>query len=280
MDNRENPRKISQWPQVNRNRKSLQTVLSLVQTACLLAQEGVGRISASELADRLTKEFNVSLAAFEAGQILIDLGLKKCVIHGKSRFILEPAQLEEVRKKVSALCEEQMQGLENSIEQFKTLRAKVLALEQEWRNLQQLEIRQRELTRLIAENQDNIAKLSYLESQRKRLEQQAQRMAALERECQELTKKINELPSLENRKVTLEQELSVYEKDEQLLTEREAQFAATLNKMKERFAWVDLVTLQHNIRLKTQELEQLDSQLVDKRSLLDKLLMRRREGDK
>jgi len=57
-----------------------------------------------------------------------------------------------------------------------------------------------------------------------------------------------------------------------MLTEKEAQLATALSNLKERNAWVNLASLQYNIQLKTQELEQINQQIDDKRSFLDKLL--------
>ncbi len=119
--NRDNLMKIVPVPAVKRNPKTSKIVLSLVQTACLLAQEGVSRISASELVERLCRESNTTLTPPEVGQILSELGVRKSILHGKSRFILERAELAEVRQKVARQCEEEMKTLQSRLEEFKRL---------------------------------------------------------------------------------------------------------------------------------------------------------------
>jgi DNA repair exonuclease SbcCD ATPase subunit len=256
------------------------TALSLIQAAGLLAQAGVRRISARELLEKIDPDSNISLTPSQVGIFLHKMGLQKYFLHGRSRFALDPAQLETLRQTLAAQCEERMHKLQDSIDKYQELPDQIQALEEEVKNIPRLESRQQELTQLIAASQPQVAKINELEKKWQSLQQQVKRVNELEQACQELALKIFKLPFLLARKTSLEKGLQAYQHDEKMLTEKEAELATALSNLKERNAWVDLATLQYNIQLNKKELIELIKQIDDKRSLLDKLLNRHREGGK
>ena len=280
MDNQMNFVKAVPGTSVTANLEDQKTALLLVQAACLLAQAGVTRLSAGELVEKISPDSTITLTPIQVGMFLIKLGLKKYQTHGKSRFALDPLQLETIRQTIAAQCEEQMQKLQSLEEKYKILPDKIRALQDDVKQLHLLESRQRELNQLIAENQPQLAKVNELERRWQNLQRESNRVIELEKACQVLTRKMAELPSLSARKTTLEEGLRACQDDEKLLAGKEAHLASSLSNLKERAAWVDLATIQNYIQLKKQELEQLTKQIDDKRSFLDKLLMRHREGDK
>jgi hypothetical protein len=256
------------------------TALALIQAASLLAQAGVRRISARELLEKIDPDSNISLTPSKVGIFLNKMGLKKYFLHGRRRFALDPSQLETLRQTLAAQCEERKQQLQASMDKYQELPDQIQALENEVKDIPRLESRQQELTQLIAASQPQAAKINELERQWQGLQQQVKRVSDLDKDCQELALKIFKLPFLLARKTSLEKGLQDYQNDEKILTEKEAQLVTALSNLKERNAWVNLATLQYNIQLKTQELEELNKQIDDKRSFLDKLLNRHKEGGK
>jgi DNA repair exonuclease SbcCD ATPase subunit len=274
IDKQDNFIKIMKGSSANRSLNTLKIVLSLVQTACLLVKEGIDRISAGELVERLPKESNFNLTPSEAGQILIELGIEKSITRGKSRFILKQDQLKEVRQRISGQCNEQMNNLESLIKEYKTLPSQIQTLQQDWQKILQMDTRKKELIKAINENQGKVSNVGYLENQWKEIQAEGKRIATLEQEIKSLTTKIKELPSLEQKKASLEEAIRKYNAQESQLSQREASLGRSLQQFKERNAWVDLQTLVFNIQEKQSLLDQLSRQINEKRSFLDKLLHR------
>ena len=163
----------------------------------------------------------------------------------------------------------------------------------------QLQARRRELTKLISENQDQPVKTAQLEAQWRQLEGQAQKAIDLQKECQGLSAKIKSLPSLVERKASYEARLAQHQAEEkeisardanieqvarqwkeweQQLIEKETRLQKTIRQLQARGSWVELAGLEMAIEMRKTELEQLSKQLGEKRSLLDKLLGRKKEG--
>jgi hypothetical protein len=280
MDHKFNFDQAEPRPSLLEDLDESKTALSLIQAAGLLAQSGVRRISATELLEKINLDSSSALTPSQVGIFLHKMGLKKYFLHGRRRFALDSAQLETIRLTLAAQCEERMHKLQDSIDKYQELPDQIQALEDEVKDIPRLEARQRELTQLIAASQPQAAKINDLERQWQGLQQQVKRVNELEQACQELALKIFKLPFLLARKTSLEKGLQDYQNDEKMLTEKEAQLSASFDNLHERFARVDLATLQYNIQLKKQELEELNKQIDDKRSFLDKLLNQHREAGK
>jgi hypothetical protein len=275
MDNQTNFYQAGPRPSLLEDLDELKTTLTLVQAACLLAQSGVRRIGARELLVKISSDSNSGMTPIQVGIFLNKMGLHKYFLHGKSRFALDPAQLESLRETLSAQCQERIQQLQASLEKYQELPIQIQALEDDYHKIQGLRSREQELNQLIAKHQPQTAKVNELEKRWQSLQKEANKVSELDKACQELSMKVFALPFLSARKTSLEKSLQTYQEEEQVLAAKEAQLATLLNNLKERYAWMDMATLLSNIQRKKQELEQITQQIDDKRSFLDKLLNRR-----
>jgi DNA repair exonuclease SbcCD ATPase subunit len=280
MDHQFNFDQAAPRPSLLEDLDESKTALALIQAAGLLAQAGVRRISARDLAEKINLDSGIALTPSQVGIFLNKMGMPKYLLHGKRRFALDSDQLESIRQTLATQCQERMQQLRDSTEKYQELPDQIQALEDDYQKIQGLRSRELELNQLIAEHQPQTAKVNELEKRWQSLQKEANKVIDLEKEIPVLGQKILELPFLLARKATLEKSLQTYQEEEKVLAAKEAQLAALLNNLKERYAWMDLATLLYNIQLKKQELEELNKQIDDKRSFLDKLLNRHKEGGK
>jgi hypothetical protein len=248
--------------------------LSVVQAAYLLCLEGVSRATTNDILQRASSEFSINLTASETGTILAGFSLKKVIIHGKSRFILDQEALKQIRSTIEHQLKENEDKLESAIKYFSFLSAEIQELQNRWKNIQEMFSMKNELIKLINNNQSNVANFPVLQAKWKLLQDTNQKMVQIENECNDLNNQIKKLPSLEQRKAQLVEVVKKYQAEEKQLVEKEARMGKTLTDLKERNAWVDYVTLQFNIQNAKAELDQLSKQLGEKRSLLDKVLGR------
>ena len=96
-----------------RNLDDLKVSLALIQSASVFALEGANRATASQIAERAGNDYGVEVTASFTGQTFSSLGIRTAISHGKSRFILEHEQLEDIRKGIAAKCEDTAEKLEN-----------------------------------------------------------------------------------------------------------------------------------------------------------------------
>ncbi len=259
--------------------------LALVQAAATMALEGTNRATASQVTERAISDYGIEATPSFTGQVFSEYGIGTAITHGKSRFVLEHEPLDEIRKGIAAKCEELAATLEKSLAEFKDLPQRIEAMEKQWKNLMQLKTRERELTRVINEDRKSPSRLPSLEAEAKKIRDEAANVEKLEAECQELTRKVKQLPSLEERKKSLEESLRKYQAEEkalvgreQQLSAREAELSRTLQRIREREGWLTLATIEQKIAEGKQELEQLSRQIGEKRSFMERLLHRRKEG--
>jgi hypothetical protein len=277
MDNQFNFNQAGPRPSLLEDLDELKTALSLIQAAGLLAQAGVRRISARELLEKIDSDSTITLTPIQVGIFLNKMGLPKYFLHGRSRFALDPVQLDTIRQTLATQCQERMLLLQDSTEKYQELPNQIQALEDDYQKIQGLRSREQELNQLIAEQQPQAAKVNELEKRWQSLQKEATKVSELDKACQELSMKVIALPFLSARKTSLEKSLQTYQEEEKVLAAKETHLAALLNNLKERYAWMDLDTLLSNIQRKKQELAELTKQIDDKRSFLDKLLNRHKE---
>ena len=284
---------------VNADLTNIKVVLQILQAAALMAQEGCARATAGEIAARAMKEFNIQVTAATVGLTLAPIALGKAVSHGKSRFLLDLNHLEEARRTTEGRAEEMIRNLEKSRAAFKELSGRIESLQEEWKKILQLHARRRELTKLISENQDQPVKMAQVEARWRQLQGEAQKAVELEKECQALSTKVKSLPSLKVKEASYQARLVEFHDQEKGMASREANFAQIVNQWKERErqlieretrfqliikkltsreSLVNLASLDLDIEVAKAELERLSKQLGEKRSLLDKLLGRNKEG--
>jgi chromosome segregation ATPase len=262
---------------VNHKLESQKNTLALIQAADILSLEGYSRASASEVAARAAREFNISVTPAAVGQSFSELSIRKVTIHGKSCFVLDHNQLKSIHEQIAGQCQEAIQKLQSIVTTYQELPSRIEALHEHWRNILQLQSRQRELEKLIIDNQDQVVKTANLQKKWEQLQSEAQKAVELGSQCQSLTQKIKELPEMTQRKTALQARIDKYYMEEKEIASREVQLANAIRQLQSRTAWVDLATLLQAVQNTKQELDQLARQLGEKRSLLDRL-MHRKEG--
>ncbi|MFC2008108.1 hypothetical protein ACFLT0_00240, partial [Chloroflexota bacterium] len=173
----------------------------------------------------------------------------------------------------------------SAIEYFKDLPEKIDALEKEWKDILKLRDKERELAAFINAERSQPNNLLQLQTEAKRFREQAKYADELKQECTELSKTIRKSPSLEERKKQLNARIMDYnarvrqaQAQEQDIAAREQQLAKWITRLQERTGWVELAELQQSVREARKELDQVSKQLGEKRSLLDRILGRNKEG--
>jgi DNA repair ATPase RecN len=263
---------------INAGLDSAKVQLAVIRAAYLISLEGISRATAAQICQSADSEFSTSVTPAFTGVTLIGAGIGKTTTHGKSRFVLDAAQLEDVANRIETYSQQLADKLAATISRFADLPAQIDSLQAEWQKILKLEARKQELLRLTAQYRQQLTNVPHLEDERKSLQQDAQRALELERDVKALAAKIKEMPSLEQKKATLDDAIRKYNADEAHLRTREDSLGAALRDFKTRNAWVDLQTLFYNVQLKQQELEQVSKLLGEKRTLLDRLLNSNREG--
>jgi len=274
-----------------RNLNDLKVSLVLVQAACAFALEGTSRATASQVAERAMNDCDMKVTASFTGQVFSNLGINTVTSHGKSRFVLEYEPLEKIRKGIMAQCDDLTGKLKSVISTFNKLPDRIKALETQWREVVQLKVRERELINAINEDRQTPSRLGYLEEELKKIQAKAARTKELEKECRDLSRKVKKLPALDDRKKSLETTIKEHEdaakelgnreqeiaKKEKSIADKENDLSSRIEKLQKQKGWIELAELEEVIKEAKQELNQLQKQLGEKRSLLDKMLLRHKE---
>ena len=75
----------------------MRNALALIQTAYAMAVEGTTRATATQIADREANEYGYSITPSNVGQVFAALEIRTATSHGKTRFVLDIKQLEQIR---------------------------------------------------------------------------------------------------------------------------------------------------------------------------------------
>lgn len=142
----------------SRGLKELKIQLVLIQAACTLALEGITRATAGQIASRAIKDYSIEVSPSLTGLIFTNLNIKKLISHGKSRFVLEYEQLEEIREQTETRCEELINKLETVIKTFYQLPERIDKLQDEWIEIVKRREREQELIKLINEEKKKLQK--------------------------------------------------------------------------------------------------------------------------
>ncbi|MFC1917201.1 hypothetical protein ACFLXH_00910 [Chloroflexota bacterium] len=276
----------------SRGLEEMKAQLALIQAACAIAMEGTIRATASEIAARAMTEFGMESTPSFAGQVFANLQIATVTSHGKSRFVLEKGELEEIRKGMVARCEDQIARLKESLKVFHDYHQTIEDLQNQWQEILDLRKKERELIVAINEERSKPSQLPQLQAEAIKYREQAVVAQELEKECHCLSRKVKSLPRLEEKKKLLNAAIREHEEKEKQLTvkeqktitkerwlaAKETELASSIEKLQKRRGWIDLATLEQTIKEVKQELKQLSKQLGEKRSLVDKLFHRKGDG--
>jgi hypothetical protein len=252
--------------------RNLKAAMAILQAAQVMAMEGQTRVTAGEIADRTNKDAGTGTTASVVGQFLRSLNIAVTVIHGRPRLVLDKDQLKDLKENISKACEEAAAELEAALKGFQYLTSRIKELDNEWNLIIQLRARERQLAQQIEQERRIPSKLPALEQEAVQLRNEADREDYLRKECNELSKKIKVLPMLQGRKVALNTSVKQYQEEEAQVRAGEARLGQALEDLKKRSAWVTYIDLDRNIQRQRAELNNINAQLNERRSLLQKIL--------
>ncbi|MFC1947960.1 hypothetical protein ACFLXY_08590 [Chloroflexota bacterium] len=273
--------------------KEMKVTLCLIQTACTFALEGNNRVTASEISNRANIEYDLDTTASFTGQVFSKLGIQSVTVHGKNRFVLDSGQLEKLRQSISSQIEEMATKLESALKEFNYLPKRLNELESQLKDIRQQNQRGRELQLQINEEEKNLPDIIRLENILRIIREKAKQAIELEKEIKALNRKIKKMPSLDEKKKVLKETISKYENSEKNLADREQEYTRNaesikakedelngrIEKLQSRIGWLELAELQEAIKTAKEELDQILRRLGEKRTLLDKVLMRNRQRE-
>jgi DNA repair exonuclease SbcCD ATPase subunit len=260
------------------NLGSAKILAALLQSAYGLLEEGISRPQVSQVTARAADTFGTNILPSIAGQLLRRAGIKTCLIHGKARLVLEQKQLSDLIQQTSSQTTELSNDIESSLQRYGDLAQRVNTLEKRYQELLQLRQREKALTALLILNQDVFNRVSVLEQQNQEMIVVAERVKDLEEENELLSELIQSLPALTERKQKLEGVLNQYRDSEKSIIANEVRLSVMLNALQKRSERVELVSVQEEIINTRLELEDVRKQLGEKRSLLDKVRIHRKNG--
>lgn len=248
--------------------------LVLVQSTNLMALAGISRATASEIAEDVLRRYEIEITPSNVGQTLSLLGIKTTITHGKSRYILDASQLENIRSNIENHCHNLETKLEASIKSFQVLPNRIQSLEKQWQDILKLRRQETELIKTIEASGQVTARLYSMQSRARQIQEQIEQANSLEKECEELTQTLNKFPSLTDRKKKLEIDIAAYKKTENDLIAQETYLQRAIEALKPRKGWVTLAALNKAIDRASQELVQINKELNRRKSFLDRILHR------
>jgi DNA repair exonuclease SbcCD ATPase subunit len=256
---------------------NLKDSLAIVEASTLIVIEGNTRTSATELAERASKEFKVNVTASVVGQLIRQMGINTVVSHGKSRLILDIEQLQSLKIQLTQKCESASLEVNRILAEFQGISAHVESIEKEWEHTVKQKARERELSVQIEQAHKTPSRLPALEGELSRLQKEAASVTELEKKINELSGKIKALPSLREREKSLESTINEYRTWEAEIVRNEDQLGTIFEQLKLRNAWITYSDLQPNIQKLKAELAQVSKQLEEKQSLLQRIIGGRRK---
>ncbi|MBI4337349.1 MAG: hypothetical protein HY683_05925 [Chloroflexi bacterium] len=250
---------------------TLRTRLALVHAACLMAMEGTTRAPVLQVVERAAEAYGVIVAASEGGQTFTALGVGTATTHGKVRLVLEPAQLQRIQERLAAQVEAAVAQVEEAVKRFGDLAARVAGLEEHLQQTVCLARRQWEIQEFVQQHRAIRDQAEAWEMEYDRAREEVARVEQLRRACADLDQKARALPDLQERRKALQQALRQHEADDAELAKQEKALADRVQRLRDRYQWVELARVQQAIEDARRELDDLQRQLGEKRSLLGRV---------
>jgi DNA repair exonuclease SbcCD ATPase subunit len=252
--------------------RSCKEMLGLVEAALVLVLEGTNRATASEITQRATRDFNINSTPAITGQIFAQLKINTTTTHGKSRFVLDTDQLKEIKDQISGNFMLLSKELADVLSEYKDTSNRVNQLEEQLKETTLLYKRERELTQQLQQANSQPSRVPYLEQELAKKKKEAEQVIQLEERCKELSSRIKTLPSLQDLEKKLAADISNYQVGEREIAQNEARLGQALEQLKMRSAWVTYLDLNYNIQNLKTELKEINDQINERRSLLQKIL--------
>ncbi|MFC1935656.1 hypothetical protein ACFLX9_02710 [Chloroflexota bacterium] len=249
----------------------LSITLSLVQTACAMALEGITRASVTEVVRRAMESHGTRLEASTAGQLFSAMGVRTVTSHGRNRLVLDQEELLPLRDRMAADYEKQAQEVEEYLSTFQPLVERVRALEEKRETIIRMMTREHQLKEMLREREGWLYRYRALEKEAAQLRQIVSAVTQLRGEIRSLKSRARGFSSLERRKAKLEEDVAAHEREEAVLSKKEEALASRLDDLKRRAGWLSLAQMEQVLVEAKQELDDLSRQLGEKRSLVQKL---------
>ena len=252
-----------------------QAKLYLIQAATSMAIGGATRAQVKDVVSRASQDYNMTMSLWEAGQLFSALGIRTVSSHGKSRLVLEVDELQRHQQQLSREVDRLQPQIDETLIKFTALQEKVSGMEEKMASSLALIEREKELRQQVSEDVGLEARVTALQQDLQDKVQLVDQANALESEIRELEERVQAMPPIDDRKQTLETTLLSLEEEEQHLSGQEKDLASKLTQLERRKGLVSLAKLNVAIDKARQELDQLQTQLTEKRSLAAKLLGRK-----
>lgn len=260
-------------------------IVSIVQAAYQMSLEGVSRVTALEVAEKVDKDFDISVTPSYVGYVFANLNLRTVTTHGKKRFVLDPDELKGIKERVTAVCEQRMREIDSTLESYKGFVAEVKSLEDRCKEMIKLVDHRKELITYIEANKHYADEVADLEEEASQLKEEAAKAQVLQAECKRLSRHIKAQPALEERREKLtaaindyNSKVRQYQAQESDVSSKEQVLAKAIFGLQKRKGLAEIAELEEAIKEAKRELNDLSRQLGEKRSLFDRLFMKRKDG--
>ena len=181
--------------------------LLVIQTAALLAFDGMTRASATAVAEAVMGEHGVEVSPSLVGQILSALKVPSVTTHSRRRLVLDYEHLLPIRDRIAAEVEVEEAKARDTTQRFGAVADRVAALESGLARALRLARREREIRDRLGADRSADQRLAAWEERYRTLRAQLARIKRLEAECAALRERVKVLPALEKEKRDLEDAL-------------------------------------------------------------------------
>ena len=258
----------------------------IVEACSMLANEGVKRATATEIASRCNLENGTDMSPPVVGRILSAVGLKVTVSSGVKRSVLDPTRLETMQDSLQRRLESDTPVCRELVSSLSELVTRVDQLESELAQTLNLMERQAELRKYVDENRKKIFNFAYLTQEYNSLEIQLKKQESLKKQIQYLRGQLQDSGKLEEEKTALEKTISERARTvSRMETERrraERELAALKSRASEsgaRLSHIERLAEAMTLTELRMEIDDAKRQLGEKRTILDHALGRNRPLD-
>ena len=282
------------------------TRLALVQSALVMALEGVSRATVSSVCQRALSDFGVYVMPSLAGQVFTGFGVRRVTSHGQNRLVLDEEKLKPLQERLSLQFEEMVPEVESAIKKFEGVADVVGDLESRMSAVYRQAEREQQIRDYVIKYQRDARDVDAWERKYREVRSQVQRREELQEAIKDLRKKVKSLPDLEERQAKLESQVAEHEAAEkeveaeeqqldggqaalageqkaleqrkQELDAREKELLGSWRRYDVREGVIEIGEVQKELKAKRKELDGVLRQLGEKKGLLSRALGREKSS--
>ena len=258
----------------------------IVEACAMLANEGVKKATATEIASRCNLENGTDMSPPVVGRILSAVGLRATVSSGVKRSVLDPARLGTMQASLQEKLDTDTPVCQELVSDLGELVTRVARLEAELAQTLSLIDRQAELRKYVDENRKKTFNFAYLTQEYHSLGMQLKKQESLKTQIQDLRGQLEDSSRLEEEKAALEKTISERARTvSRMETERrreERELAALKSRASNsgaRLPHVEKLAEAMTLTELRVEIDDVKRQLGEKRTILDRALGRNRPLD-